>query len=223
MSVRYPHSFPGTMRRDSPPVLLVYRLIERTLLPPLERAGVRPDQLSICGLVLSALAGGGFALFPPLGATLLLPAGFCDLLDGLLARRLGSAGRAGAFLDSVLDRYGEVFLTLGIWYRLHSVWPGPLAAGLVTLLFLSGSLLVSYTRARGEGLGVSCGEGLLQRPERLLLLGAAGLCDPLRPGTILFGALVLLALGTHLTALQRFFALRTRLAGPESSDTTKPL
>ncbi len=199
------------MRRDSPPVLFCYRLVERWLLPPLVRAGIGPDQLSLAGLVLSGLAGLGFAVFPPLGSVLLIPAGLCDLLDGQLARHLGRDGRAGAFLDSVLDRYGEMLLILGIWYHVQAAGPGPVAAGFAALLFLAGSLLVSYTRARGEGLGVRCSEGLLQRPERLLALGTAGLCDPLLPGTILFGALVLLALGTHVTALQRFFLLRARL------------
>ncbi len=205
------------MRRDSPPVQLCYRLVERWLLPPLIRAGIGPDQLSLAGLVLSGLAGLGFAVFPPLGSLLLIPAGFCDLLDGQLARHQGRAGKAGAFLDSVLDRYGEMLLILGMWYHVQASGPGPLAAGLAALLFLAGSLLVSYTRARGEGLGVGCSEGLLQRPERLLALGAAGLCDPLRPGTVLFAAMALLALGTHVTALQRFFVLRARLVREENS------
>ncbi|MEW6220075.1 MAG: CDP-alcohol phosphatidyltransferase family protein, partial [Thermodesulfobacteriota bacterium] len=174
------------------------------------------DRLSWLGLALSAVAAGLFLLHPAAGALALALAGLCDTLDGLLARQAGMATPAGAFLDSVLDRYGEVLVMTGIWGSLIGRGQGVVLATLCILAALSGSLLVSYTRARGEGLGVACTEGWLQRSERLLVLIAAGLLDGLAPGQVLLAAVTLIALGSHLTAADRFRVIRRQLLTRDS-------
>jgi len=101
-----------------------------------------------------------------LAGWVILFAGTMDILDGRVARSTGRVSRQGAFFDSVMDRYGEVLLFLGLAGRFRD-------SGLlyVILLAMAGSLLVSYTRARAEGLGISCTVGIMQRPERVVFLG----------------------------------------------------
>src|SRR5215208_78853 len=136
----------------------------------LARAGIQANWLTYTGFVLNvgvaglviegwlSLAGVGFLLVNAL-----------DFLDGAVARAAGTAGRYGAFLDSVLDRYSEavVFVGLLIWFTRLDDTPA-LAA---TALAMVGSFMVSYCRARAEGLGLDCEVGLLQRPERIVILG----------------------------------------------------
>ena len=102
-----------------------------------------------------------------LAGWVVLFSGTLDILDGRIARKTGCASRRGAFFDSVLDRYGEVLIFLGLAAHFrHSILFS------IILLALAGSLMVSYTRARAEGLGVTCKEiGVMQRPERVVLLG----------------------------------------------------
>ena len=134
----------------------------------------------------------------PLAPTLLIVSGFCDALDGIMARTLGMQSTFGAFLDSLLDRYGEVFVLLGII-------GGGLCDPSVGILALAGSLLVSYSRARAEGEGVKMeGIGLFERGERILLIVAASFLNLAVPGTLSWGVAVL-AITTHLTVMQRAF------------------
>ena len=141
------------------------------LLFPLEQLAVRlrlrPDFFNYAGLVLGALSGAliAFGRLEPGGAGILL-GGVCDVLDGRLARRLKVDSSYGKFIDSTLDRFVEVFALLGFVFFLRGFPYGPLVASAA----LSGSLLVSYARARGEVVGVLCREGLMQRGERLVLL-----------------------------------------------------
>ena len=125
------------------------------------------------------------------------------------------ANERGAFLDSTLDRFGEVgaFVGLAVLFR-----ESALELTLVVTA-LGGSLLVSYARARGESVGVVCKLGIMQRAERLLLIGFAGLLDPTATlligwdsGTLLIGALGLVAIGTLLTAVFRTVWISQRLS-----------
>lgn len=201
------------------------RFLEGYLVAPLARRGVAPDQLTAASLALSALAG-LLALGAPVAAGVsLLLAGLLDGLDGSLARATGRASRAGAFLDSTLDRYGEFLVLLGVWGRLAGLGlPG--WGGFLALVALQGALMVSYTRARAEGLGHGLRGGVFERPERLLAI-AAGLLTTageeawgLVPGTVLLGTLAILGAGANATAVRRILRGRAALtalsAGPGS-------
>jgi CDP-diacylglycerol--glycerol-3-phosphate 3-phosphatidyltransferase len=164
----------------------------------LVRLGVSANAITLTSVagngVVAILLSQGSLL--PAGIVLLL-ANSLDFLDGAVARASGRLSDFGAFLDSVCDRYAEllVFLGLVLWYGSQR---DTLALG-VTFVAMAGSLMVSYTRARAEGLGYAGEVGLLARPERIVLM-AAGL---LLAEWLLFPVLVGLAVLTHVTALQR--------------------
>ncbi len=141
--------------------------ILRPLTTRLARGGVHPNALTAVGFAISCASGGIYSSGPLVwaGATLLF-AGLFDLLDGAVAREGHRASRFGAFLDSNVDRFAEIVVFLGILWRFRDE---PLMA-VAVLLAVSGSLMVSYTKARAEGLGQDVSGGLLQRPERIVLL-----------------------------------------------------
>lgn len=152
------------------------------------------------------------------GGALIIGFSLFDMLDGQTARLGGMASTFGAFFDSVLDRYCE-FVTVGAITYLF-LCQGWNIAALLTFLALMGSLLVSYTRARGEGLGVVCKIGFMQRPERVVVtalsLLATGICgqvgissfDPLWIVAIAMGVM---AIFTNLTAIARIEYMRKHL------------
>jgi CDP-diacylglycerol--glycerol-3-phosphate 3-phosphatidyltransferase len=185
----------------------------RRLLDPLARllanVGVRPDTLTWIGLVGSAVAGALLAYGRFRGAALALLLGaLCDMLDGAVARVSGLTTRYGAFLDSTVDRAAEMFLFAGLLVYFtrqdgSSLYP------LLTFFAAGTSFLVSYTRARAEGLGIPCSVGWMERPERLVLLLIAVTFGP-APVRI---ALWILFVLTLWTAGQRMLHVRreTRL------------
>ena len=153
---------------------------------------------------LSAAAAGLIAASHPFAAGLLyLLAGLLDLLDGVLARRTGRATRFGAFLDSTLDRASEGLVFAAIGYRLAADGSA-VDAGIVVLALL-GSFLVSYVRARAEGLGAECKVGIATRAERVVLVGAGLLAGRLAE------AMHLVALLTAVTVVQRIARVRRAL------------
>jgi CDP-diacylglycerol---glycerol-3-phosphate 3-phosphatidyltransferase len=175
----------------------------KPFLSALSKIGVTPNQVTIAGTVLNA----GVAVlivFDHLiyAGILLLVAGLCDMLDGSLARHTQKVTPFGAFLDSSLDRVSEGMVLAGIAYLLAVQVPadgghrGAIDASLVVLALL-GSILVSYTRARAEALGVECKSGIATRPERIILV-AIGLFFNVLPYVIY----VMLAL-TVFTVIQR--------------------
>jgi phosphatidylglycerophosphate synthase len=178
-----------------------------------------PDVFNLLGVALSV---GSLALFwvgrlPAAGALLLL-GGVADVLDGEVARSRGLVSRYGAFIDSTLDRFAE----LAIFVGLCGFYGGGLPAVLVTIA-LGGSLLVSYTRARGESQGVLCKLGIMQRAERMLALGFGAILDPLlsdalgrEPGFVLLVIVGILAVTTVGTAIFRTVWIARELRRPES-------
>jgi len=174
----------------------------RLLLGPvvrlLARARVPPAAVTVAALPLSVLAGWLFASgrFLPAGLTLVL-VGLCDSLDGELSRLSGKASSTGAFLDSSVDRFSEALVLVGIYwyYQFWNPWHALLAV--LALVF---SLLVSYVRARAEGLGRDCRVGVFERPVRLvvLILGALLLGRTYMPVATGF-----VALGSLVTVLHR--------------------
>ncbi|HET7295259.1 MAG TPA: CDP-alcohol phosphatidyltransferase family protein [Vicinamibacteria bacterium] len=186
---------------------------------PLERLllalGVGPDAMNLAGLAFGALAGALIAAGRlELGGWAIALGGVCDILDGRLARARKVVSAYGAFIDSTLDRFVEVFAFLGFVYYLRAFAWGPLLAAAA----ITGSLLVSYTRARGESVGVLCKEGLMQRAERLVLTCLACLSDaPLSAalraprGSVVLWTVALIAAGTFLTAGHRTLWISARL------------
>jgi len=164
--------------------------------------------VTLLGLVLSTvtavvLASGSIVA----GGVLVVFAGIFDMFDGAMARVRNAATTFGAFLDSTLDRYSESIILGGLFYYalqrpgLHdALWPfAHEQQWMLTSIFVAavGSLLVSYAKARAEGLGLECKTGLLARPERVVIL-AIGLLTGLT-----IWALALLAVFSHVTAIER--------------------
>jgi CDP-diacylglycerol--glycerol-3-phosphate 3-phosphatidyltransferase len=147
------------------------------------------------------------------GALLLLVGSAFDMLDGDLARLQGKVSPRGAFLDSNFDRLGESLLFAGLtWFYLTRLdEPRPLAAVLI-LATVAGSLTTSYARARAEGLGAECRVGLLQRPERMVLLIGGMLLG----WRVLEFVLGLLAVLTVCTTIQRIVHVSRKLSGGPS-------
>lgn len=174
------------------------RRLANAIVAPLAASRVTPNMLTVVGLVLSIVTGAVIGLGAiTLGGALLLFAGVFDMFDGALARVTGKASLFGAFFDSTLDRIAEAAIGLGLlWYYSahHNV------AG-TTLLYLVvvGSLMISYARARAEGIKIECKVGLMARPERVITLGVALLLGP----TVTIWALALLAVSTWSTVAQR--------------------
>jgi len=168
------------------------------------RLHLRPNHLTMCGLLVSACAGAAFVFgHVRLAGVLLILAGLFDLFDGSLARASGQATTFGAFLDSVIDRYSDIVVMLGI-VVLYARMPHARGA-LLAMAGLAGSVMVSYTKARAESIGVTCNVGVMERPERLICLIAGALLGLMEP------ALWVLAILANLTALQRIVFTRRLL------------
>ena len=213
-----------------------------TVLDPLVRAllaiGINADHLTAFGFILSLASALEFATgrfrYAAMFAT---AAGLCDILDGQVARSSGKATRFGAFLDSTLDRIAEAALFVGLaWYFTsqlvdmavnpqrvlanlqHGLEPFTfLLIAVTAILAMVGSFMVSYTRARAEGLGLECKVGWFERPERLIVLIIAGFFGL---GPVIPGALIVLVVFSFTTAIQRMVHVWkiTRPAGSGSSE-----
>ena len=181
------------------------------------RVHLRPNHLTVAGLAASLVAAGCFIAGQTRTAGLvLILAGLLDLLDGSLARASGQVTAFGAFLDSVIDRYSDIAVMLGI-VVLYARTPNPRGA-LVAMAGLAGSVMVSYTKARAESIGVECNVGMMERPERLICLIAGALLDVMEP------ALWVLAVLANLTAVQRIvFTRRMMRAEPRRARVLLPL
>ena len=184
------------------------------LLGPLARllitSGVHPNTITTVGTLVVVGSGVAFGTGAVrLGGALLLISGILDLLDGQVARLGGKITAFGAFYDSTLDRVGEAAVFAGLIFYFSNgplpadMKPRALAAGLVALV---ASLLVSYTRARAEALGVENKVGIAPRAERILLLGVPAVvlgAGPGRPGVVLFWIVAVLAFVSAITVIQR--------------------
>jgi CDP-diacylglycerol--glycerol-3-phosphate 3-phosphatidyltransferase len=189
----------------------------------LARTPITPNAVTVIGTV--GVAGGALGLFPigelfP-GAFTCTIFVFLDMLDGVLARLKGTSGTWGAFLDSTMDRIADagIFSGLVIWFMLGG--RNPLLAG-VSLFCLVAGNLVSYVKARAEGLGLRCDVGLIERPERMLIsliaVGVSGLGVPY----ILNIGLWALAAGSAFTFGQRVHAVHKAAKAPGSQGQGRP-
>lgn len=181
------------------------RLRFGSLLDPLgrflNRLGLMPNTVTVLGLIGNAigayfLARGDMTL----GGLIVLAMGPVDALDGTMARLRGEPSEFGAFVDSVTDRYSELVIYGGIlFYFAHR---GDWLYALLTFIAASGSVLVSYVRARGQSLGFETKVGILTRFERYIVL------SPLLVFNLPVLAIWILAVFTNITALQRILDIR---------------
>jgi len=185
----------------------------RILLGPPARGlgwlGITPNHLTLFGMFLSGvagvlLAGGRFRT----GAIVLILGSLCDMLDGAVARETGRSSAFGAFLDSTVDRVSEMFVFAGL--LVYFTREGATLYTLLAFLAAAGSFLVSYTRARAEGLGIPCQVGWMERPERMVMLILACL---LGPGVVRIALWVLTAL-VAWTSWQRIHHVRQGAPSP---------
>ena len=216
------------------------------------RIGFTPNAVTLTGLLLNMgvavlfIVGGeagnrGDLRYVGWGGALILFAGLFDMLDGQVARLGNMKSAYGALYDSVLDRYSELFTFLGICYYLvaHHYF----LSSLVGFFGLIGSMMVSYTRARAEGLGIECKGGLMQRPERVVLMGVSALACGLAsiwldgsyklfvPGvpfhvfetmSIFTFPLTALAVLANITAVSRLLQAKRALLAREAQPTAQP-
>jgi CDP-diacylglycerol--glycerol-3-phosphate 3-phosphatidyltransferase len=196
---------PESLRRRRPTLTEIARARFQDLFNPagafLTRLGLHPNTITLAGFAGTAigatfLASGNLVV----GGAVVLVMGLIDALDGAMARQLGRRSAFGAFVDSVTDRYSELVVYAGL--MAHYLSREDVSMAGVVFAAAAGAVLVSYVKARAEGLGFEAGIGLLTRMERLLLLG---------PSLILgFPALGLgaIAVFAHVTALQRILYVR---------------
>jgi len=176
-----------------------------------------PNTFTVWGLLVTSMATVIIILdmqLIPLAGALILVGGICDVMDGKLARNSGRETKFGALFDSSIDRYSEVIMYFGIAY--YYVRQADFVLSIITFIALGGSMMVSYVRARAEGLNFTVKIGLMQRPERVVFIGAGALFHftlfkmtlfhvvdyPVTPLEIVIWAVAILA---NITAIQRLF------------------
>lgn len=175
-----------------------YRSLLRPAIKFIAQSGISPNSLTLAGLIITSMASAALILQQPrIGGILILIGGMCDSIDGSLARSSGKESRFGALLDSTVDRFSEFVMFFGIiayFMRMQDY-----TSAVVAFVALCGSIMVSYSRARAEGLGFEAELGFMQRAERIVLLGAGALFHP-----VLFKLSIwLVAIFANFTAWQR--------------------
>lgn len=197
----------------------------------LVRCKMTPNTLTLIGFFFSLAAAFLYAdgLFGYAGWVMIFGATF-DLFDGYVARLTNKMSKSGAFFDSVVDRFSEGVVFIGLAFYFRDTW---LLAFVVAGLI--GSMLVSYARARGEAVGVDCKVGSMQRPERIVYLGVASIFQPLltwalpdkwsgAPPVLIIGVVILVAVMTNATAFYRMVYIMNELDTKEhrSAETSVP-
>lgn len=163
---------------------VIYKIINPTVRGMI-KIGITPNFITTTGLVLNILAACVFIYagmkgerndfsYVGWGGGIILFAGLFDMMDGQVARIGHMSSTFGALYDSVLDRYSELTVFFGICFYL--IMQGYVISSLIAFIALIGSLMVSYVRARAEGLGLECKVGFMQRPERVVLTGLGAMC-----------------------------------------------
>jgi len=183
-----------------------------------------PNILTFIGFSLSIVAAFFYAkgLFGYAGWIMLFGATF-DLFDGYVARLTGKDSSSGAFFDSVMDRFSEGIVFLGLCFYFRESW-----ILLFLILGLIGSMGVSYTRARGESVGVDVKRGSMQRPERIVYLGCASIFEPMTtyglnfiwpnpPPLLVIGAILLIGVMTNITSVYRMIYVMNELDNREKA------
>jgi CDP-diacylglycerol--glycerol-3-phosphate 3-phosphatidyltransferase len=188
---------------EEPFYATVNPLVERLI-----RAGVRPNTITTVGTGLVLVSALAYAAgHVRIGGLLLLASGVADTLDGQVARAGAMVTRFGAFYDSTLDRVGDgaTFIGIGAFLLTAPDVAYRVPAVIACMVAILSSLLVSYARARAEGLGLDCKVGIAQRAERILGVGVLSLLVGAGPrALVLEGIVGLLAVASIITVVQRF-------------------
>jgi len=220
---------------------LVYNIFN-PLINFMIKVGITPNMITVLGLLINGVAtvvfiyGAEASVRADLRTVgwagfIILLGGLMDMIDGRLARVSNTSSDYGALFDSVLDRYSEMIMFLGICYYLISY--DYFYSSLFAFIAMIGSIMVSYTRARAEGLGVNASVGLMQRPERVIIIGtsalACGIASSFIGGdykteiaflgfplfetiSIFTFPIFILAIMANITALRRLFYAKTKLS-----------
>jgi CDP-diacylglycerol--glycerol-3-phosphate 3-phosphatidyltransferase len=202
-----------------------FKSVVRAAFDPLGRAltriGISPDAVTIAGAVGVIAASVGLLARGHLIAATIVITLCCllDVLDGSMARARGYTTRFGALLDSVMDRVGEgaLFGALTWWFMVT----GQRVLAVVALVCLAGGQIVSYVKARAEGLGFTCNVGIAERMERLILIGIGGLLTGFGLDWGLPVATWLLAILTVITVVQRLVHVRRQEIGARDRSEAK--
>jgi CDP-diacylglycerol--glycerol-3-phosphate 3-phosphatidyltransferase len=201
----------------------VYRILD-PLTGWLAARRVHPNLLTTVGFLVTTGAALAFHQHAVRTAGfLVLLGGFFDILDGRVARLTGLGSKFGAFYDSTLDRVSEIAVYVGLLslYNDYRLELGDVGMIYLIMLAMAGSLMVSYTRARAEALGLDCRVGLMPRAERVVLIGAASLFfGTAWNGLVLKGVIVILAVLTNITAFQRIVWVYQHAAGVPLDETS---
>lgn len=171
--------------------------LDRPLLPLAKRIRANPNLITITGFVITLTASFVLPLNLRLGGLLILAGGLFDALDGVVARTNSRTTKFGAFLDSLLDRLSDALIFLSLAWHLAA--KGDRTGAMLSLGTMVGAFLVSYARARSEGLGIDNRAGVMERPERIIVIIFGTLTGWLNP------LLWLMAILTYFTVLQRVY------------------
>ncbi|OPX95911.1 MAG: CDP-diacylglycerol--inositol 3-phosphatidyltransferase [Syntrophorhabdus sp. PtaB.Bin027] len=162
---------------------------------------INPNYLTLIGAIFGYASAMCIAFgYVKTGGVVLLFSGFFDLLDGAIARSTNTVSRFGGFLDSVLDRYTDLFLMFGIF--VFFLKQGQLYALVLTFVATIGVAIIPYARARAEAASIECRAGILERPERLVILLIGIFFN------LLLYAVFVLAVLSHVTVIQRIFFVK---------------
>lgn len=199
---------------------VIYKVID-PVIKGMIKVGMTPNTVTTIGFLLNILSAAVFIyagtlpveemfFYVGLGGGILLFASLFDMLDGRLARVGNMATEFGAFYDSVLDRYSELFTLFGIVFLF--VGKGYTVSAIVTFVALIGSIMVSYVRARAEGLDIECKVGLMQRPERVVLTSCGALFCGIFGNIEAFDPLLILIVPMWIIAILANYTAFVRIA-----------
>jgi len=184
----------------------VYRIIS-PVTQWLVRHRVHPNAISTSGFVVTVLAGVLYHSDHVRWAGLcVLLGGLADIFDGRVAREAGLASKFGAFYDATLDRISEIVVFVGLLslYLGYGATLGDVWMVYAIVFALAGSMMVSYTKAKAESMGMDCDVGFMQRAERVVLLGLGSILFGLMwDGLVVSAIIVIMAVTTNITAIQR--------------------
>ncbi len=177
-----------------PAILKIYRFL-------FPHTTVNPNHLTLLGTIIGYASAMCIAFgHVKTGGIILIFSGFFDLLDGAIARSTKTVSRFGGFFDSVLDRYTDLFLMFGIF--VFFLRQGHTYALVFTFIAAIGVAIIPYARARAEAASIECKAGMLERPERIIILLVGIFFN------LLLYAVIVLAVLTHVTVIQRILFVR---------------